>query len=84
CQLETGDTILYYTDGLTDAVSPRGARFDEDNLIYAFKCACQQCFTPQELLDYLFDQVETFVGVGNANSDDMTLVVMQLTVTNNQ
>ncbi|MGK7930381.1 MAG: PP2C family protein-serine/threonine phosphatase [Microcystaceae cyanobacterium] len=78
-QLEIGDTILYYTDGLTDAVSPRGTRFDEDNLIYAFKCACQQGFTPQEVLDYLFDQVETFVGQGNGNSDDMTMVVMQLT-----
>lgn len=77
-QLNPGDIILYYTDGLTDAVNQNGDRFDEDNLITTFQAACQQCGSPQAILDYLFEQVEQFIGSGNSNSDDMTLVVMQV------
>lgn len=77
-QLAPGDTILYYTDGLTDAVNQKGNRFDEENLIRIFEEGCQQCSNPQAILDYLFEQVETFIGSGNNNSDDMTSVVMQV------
>ncbi|HAC64773.1 MAG TPA: guanylate cyclase [Cyanothece sp. UBA12306] len=77
-QLASGDTILYYTDGFTDAVSQNGDRFDEENLIKAFQAACQKGNDPQTILDYLFEQVEQFVGSENDKSDDMTLVVMQV------
>jgi len=77
-QLAPGDTILYYTDGFTDAVNPHGDRFEEENLINAFRQACQQCHNPQEILDYLFEQVDRFVGAENNSGDDMTLVVMQV------
>ncbi|MEM8777427.1 MAG: PP2C family protein-serine/threonine phosphatase, partial [Cyanobacteria bacterium P01_G01_bin.49] len=77
-QLSPGDTILYYTDGFTDAVNQKGHRFDEENLITVFKEGCEQYENPQEILNYLFEQVEKFIGSGNNNSDDMTLVVMQV------
>ena len=77
-QLEPGDTIVYYTDGLTDAVNQNGDRFDEENLIRAFQWACVHCQEPQEILDYLFNQVQQFIGSANGNADDMTLVVMQV------
>ena len=77
-QLALGDTILYYTDGITDAVNQKGDRFDEENLLRVFAEGCQQCDDPQGILDYLFKQVEQFIGSGNNNSDDMTLVVMQV------
>jgi sigma-B regulation protein RsbU (phosphoserine phosphatase) len=77
-QLAPGDTIMYYTDGFTDAVNQSGERFDEDNLKQIFQLACQQYQSPQEILNYLFEQVQQFIGSGNANSDDMTLVVMQV------
>ena len=32
-QLYPGDTVIYYTDGFTDAANQNGDRFDEDNLI---------------------------------------------------
>ncbi len=79
--LEVGDTIIYYTDGFTDAASPSGDRFDEDNLTRSFHWACRHCADPQAILEYLFEQVERFIGPGNRNSDDMTLVVMQITPT---
>ncbi|GAA6623656.1 GAF domain-containing SpoIIE family protein phosphatase [Scytonema sp. NUACC26] len=77
-QLEPGDTILYYTDGLTDAASASGDRFDEENLLVAFNYACRICNNPEEILDYLFDRVEQFIGEDRQNTDDMTLVVLQV------
>ncbi|WP_373530293.1 PP2C family protein-serine/threonine phosphatase [Nostoc sp.] len=77
-QLEPGDTIIYYTDGLTDAAAASGDRFDEDNFVTSFNTACKYCNGPQEIVDYLFDQVQQFIGSDKQNTDDMTLVVMQI------
>ena len=75
--LEPGDTIIYFTDGLTDAASPSGERFDEENLIIAFNNACRYYKEPQEILDCLFNQIQQFIGADRQNNDDMTLVVLQ-------
>ncbi|AFZ27673.1 serine phosphatase RsbU, regulator of sigma subunit [Cylindrospermum stagnale PCC 7417] len=77
-QLEPGDTIIYYTDGLTDAAAASGDRFDEENFITSFNAACRYCNGPQEIVDYLFDQVQQFIGSDRQNTDDMTLVVLQI------
>lgn len=80
-RLDPGDTIIYYTDGFTDAPNQLGDRFDEANLIEVFQLACQQYTNPQEILDFLFHKVQEFIGAGNHNGDDMTLVVMRLEIT---
>jgi len=77
-QLEPGDTIIYYTDGLTDAAAASGDRFEEDNFVLSFHTACRYCQSPQEIVDYLFDQVQLFIGVDRQNTDDMTLVALQI------
>ncbi|MEA5500724.1 PP2C family protein-serine/threonine phosphatase [Limnoraphis robusta Tam1] len=77
-QLNPGDIIVYYTDGLTDAANNKGERFDEENLQAAFEWACQNYQGSQAILDYIFEQVQQFVGPGSHNVDDMTLVVMQI------
>jgi sigma-B regulation protein RsbU (phosphoserine phosphatase) len=81
-QLYPGDTIIYYTDGFTDAMNQRGDRFDEENLSQAFHWACQNCRNPQAILDYLFEQVQQFIGAENRNGDDITLVVLQVQSSN--
>ncbi|MGQ4648269.1 SpoIIE family protein phosphatase [Lyngbya aestuarii] len=78
-QLAPGDTIIYYTDGFTDGANQHGDRFDEENLSKAFQWACEHGKGSQEILDYLFEEVQQFVGPTNPNGDDMTLVVMQVT-----
>lgn len=80
-QLNPGDTLIYYTDGFTDAANHSGERFDEENLMKAFQWACQHCQNPQAILEYLFDRVHSFTG-NNRNADDMTLIVMQIKPTN--
>lgn len=76
--LAPGDTIIYYTDGFTEASNSSGERFDEENLLRVFDQACHHCQSSQAILDYLFDQVHQFIGSGNRNGDDMTLVVMKI------
>ena len=77
-QLSPGDTIIYYTDGFTDAANDSGDRFDEDNLCRSFKWACQHFETSEEILEYVFQQVEQFSGVSNNYGDDMTSIVMRI------
>ena len=77
-QLTPGDVLLYYTDGLTDAVNNNGDRFDEGNLKRVFREGCEQEATAQEILDYIFDRVQEFIGSGNNHQDDMTLVIMRV------
>ncbi|NEO88453.1 MAG: PP2C family protein-serine/threonine phosphatase [Spirulina sp. SIO3F2] len=77
-QLATGDTVVFYTDGFTDAVNQEGDRFDEHRFSSAFEMACQQHCTAQETLDYLFAKVDEFSAEDQGAGDDMTLVVMRI------
>jgi sigma-B regulation protein RsbU (phosphoserine phosphatase) len=77
-QLYPGDRLIYYTDGFTDAAGRGGDRFDEDRLMTTFQWACQHCETPEEILEYLFNQVQEFIGKNHPVEDDMTLIVMQV------
>jgi len=77
--LAPGDTIIYYTDGFTDAASPNGDRFDEENLIAVFQEACHTCHGPQEILDRLFERLQAFMGERNRGNDDITIIIMQIT-----
>ncbi|MEM8672734.1 MAG: PP2C family protein-serine/threonine phosphatase [Cyanobacteria bacterium P01_G01_bin.67] len=77
-QLAPGDTIIYYTDGFTDAANENGDRFDEENLCLCFKWACQHLETPDEVLDHVFAQVKQFSGANKNCGDDMTSIVMQI------
>ncbi len=76
-QLQPGDTLIYYTDGFTDAANQSGDRFEEENLAKAFLWACRHSKGPQAILEYLFEQVQQFVG-HSQNGDDMTLIVLQV------
>jgi phosphoserine phosphatase RsbU/P len=77
-QLYPGDTLIYYTDGFTDAANPNGDRYDEENLLQAFRSACHMYSSPKAILDYLFDEVQTFISTETRNSDDMTLIVLKV------
>ncbi|MBE9062762.1 PP2C family protein-serine/threonine phosphatase [cf. Phormidesmis sp. LEGE 11477] len=78
-QLQPGDTVIYYTDGFTEAADRDGRRFDEDNLIDSFGWACRNFTDSDEILQYLFDMLSRFVGHDREAEDDTTLVVMRIT-----
>ncbi|WP_373539195.1 PP2C family protein-serine/threonine phosphatase [Chamaesiphon sp.] len=77
-QLHSGDTIIYYTDGFTDAANQDGERFNEESLIQTFQTACQQQLSSQATLDRIVSTIDRFVGADRANGDDMTMVVMKV------
>ncbi|VEP17330.1 Serine phosphatase RsbU, regulator of sigma subunit [Hyella patelloides LEGE 07179] len=76
--LNSGDIIMYYTDGFTDAVNANGDRFDEENLRDAFQWGCENLSTTDEILEYLFERVEKFMGQSSSSKDDMTLIIMKV------
>jgi phosphoserine phosphatase RsbU/P len=78
-QLSSGDTIIYYTDGFTDATNPDGERFDEDNLTLAFRQACEEELSATGILERLIASIHNFVGNDRDREDDMTMVVMKTT-----
>ncbi len=76
-KLHPGDTIIYYTDGFTEAANQHGDRYDEENLVRAFHWACRHRTTAQDILEHLFSQVQEFIGQSRSADDDMTLVVLR-------
>jgi phosphoserine phosphatase RsbU/P len=79
-ELHTGDTIIYYTDGFTDATDRNGQRFDEKNLLASFQRACQDRLTPQGIIDRIVADIAAFVGKSDRErDDDMTMVIARVT-----
>lgn len=76
--LAHGDIVMYYTDGFTDAVNANGDRFDEENLCQTFQWGCENLSTTDEILEYLFERVENFMGKSSSSKDDMTLIIMKV------
>jgi phosphoserine phosphatase RsbU/P len=76
--LQPGDTILYYTDGLTDASNQNGQRFDEENLHRVFDRACRQHDHPQGIIDDIFREIREFAGSEQEQNDDMTAAILRL------
>jgi sigma-B regulation protein RsbU (phosphoserine phosphatase) len=75
-QLEPGDVMVYYTDGLTDAESPSGENFGEKRLLNAVVEVAGA--TAANILEHIVRSVEVFTQ-GNTPFDDLTLVVVRYT-----
>jgi len=68
-----GDRLVLYTDGLTDAMNPRGEYFGEEKLKTAVQTRCSQ--SPEDAADGVFKDVEDF-REGRKPLDDETIVVI--------
>jgi phosphoserine phosphatase RsbU/P len=75
-KLNPGDVVVYYTDGFTEAADSRQVRYGEQGLNEAVRWAVSHYETPDQMLEYLFDQLRQFCPDGNC-SDDMTLIVLK-------
>ena len=71
-QLQPGDLLVLFTDGITEAVRPDGQEFGEDRMISAILESGKH--SPSELQSDLFRQIKTFCNA--PLSDDATLIVV--------
>ena len=73
-QFERGDTVLLYTDGITEALNKVNAQFGRDRLTRVLRAAADP---PAELIERLGQAVLAHAG-GRAAEDDQTLVAARV------
>ncbi len=73
-KFEPGDVAVFYTDGVTEAMSPGGELFGMQRLIGAVSKTCQS--TAEEIMARILEEVSAFRGDREQN-DDITLVVLK-------
>lgn len=73
-RLAAGESILLYTDGLTEAFSPEGELFGEERLLEAIRS--DGVSPADELLDNVEAKVNEFIGT-RPPSDDLTMLVVR-------
>lgn len=73
-QLQMGDQIIFYTDGITEAHNPRDELFGTERLDRSLEnCALEA----QALLDAVLQSVDEF-SEGRARDDDRTMIVARV------
>jgi sigma-B regulation protein RsbU (phosphoserine phosphatase) len=73
-KLNPGDTLVLYTDGITESRNAKNEEFMEKGVIEV----CQKLLNkpPLEIMDRLYEKVQTFTA-GQEQMDDMTIVIIQ-------
>ena len=76
-QLEVGDVLVAYTDGITEAENSEGEQWGMqrlENLLRSPACADS---TPERIIECILDEVSAF-SKGQRQRDDVTLIVMNV------
>ena len=71
-----GDSLLIYSDGITEACNPSGEQFGQERLIGAFEAGRAAALVPFALLDALQQTLKGFTG-GAPPLDDQTAIVVE-------
>jgi sigma-B regulation protein RsbU (phosphoserine phosphatase) len=74
-QLQPGDLVVAFTDGISEAMDAKDEEWDEDRLIQAV-CECRG-LSSREAIRHMLERVDAFTA-GAAQHDDMTLVVLKV------
>ena len=72
--LRSGDRLVLFTDGITEAGSHEGREFGDDRLVELV--IAHRDLPASELLDAVFRQVNAFTG--GVFADDATLIAMAI------
>jgi ligand-binding sensor domain-containing protein len=76
-QLEPGDRIIFYSDGIPEAENIAGELFGFERTAEMIRQGCTENQSAEELINRLIGAVGTFVGSA-IQRDDMTCVVMRV------
>jgi len=77
-QLDSGDYLIFCSDGVAEAENPAGEQFGYEWTAEAIRRACATACSAADLLETLFDAVGAFRGEAD-QSDDMTCLVVRIT-----
>src|SRR5829696_2704832 len=72
--LETGDAALFYSDGLIEAHDPKGEMFGFPRLR---RLVAERAAEEGSLVDFLMEELSSFVGESWEQEDDITLVTLR-------
>ena len=73
-ELQEGDRVIVFSDGLTEAVNNHGDDFGEDRLLDCLQNHRE--LNPDDLLNWVFDEVRRFCAPA-PQSDDLTALVLR-------
>jgi sigma-B regulation protein RsbU (phosphoserine phosphatase) len=73
-ELREGDTLLMYTDGVTEARAPSGQQFGEERLLSALACSG----SPGECIENILKVLREHEA-GRRPTDDQTMLVLKMT-----
>ena len=71
-----GDSLLVYSDGITEACNHNGEQYGQERLIAAFEAGCKAAMVPFALLDSLQKTLKDFTG-GAPVQDDQTAIMVE-------
>lgn len=74
-QLTKGDLVIFYTDGITEAINERKEQFGKDRLIEVIRR--NYTLPAQDIIKKVQDEVMTFTGE-QPQFDDITLMVLKV------
>jgi sigma-B regulation protein RsbU (phosphoserine phosphatase) len=73
--LQSGDRLLFYTDGATDRCGADGTMYDGDRLVAALDRG--RALAPAALVRHVVDDIDAFAG-GHEPEDDQTLLLLSV------
>lgn len=74
-QLESGDSLLLFTDGVVEAHNEKMKMFGEERLIQLFQE--KRALSPKQIVDEMIEELALFAE-GCPQFDDLTLIVMKI------
>ncbi len=74
-KMNSGDVLVLYTDGLTEAANPEGGEFTAKKLAQTISTLRSR--NANDLNDEIIKSVESFMGPGNKYGDDLTLLTIK-------
>ena len=72
--LESGDTLMLYTDGITEATSESGELYGRDRLL---SCVCEDVPNAQHIIDCITHRLLAYTGKSDQD-DDQTLLALRV------
>ena len=73
-QLDPGDTLVVFSDGISEAMNPDGEEFGEDRLVSCARANCD--LEPAKLLECILEAVQHFRADALQN-DDLTVCILR-------